>query len=233
MKANENQSAARKALLLRGWEALCQPLVAIIFGLVVGAVVILACGQNPMAVYAELFEKSFIKPYYLFSTLTRATPIIICAMATGMSWRAGYINLGGNVLALGAKTDGSAYTIGIQRPFGEENEAIVSVSITDQTVVSSGVYERYFEVDGTRYHHILDTATGYPYDNGLLEVTIITDASVDGDGLSTTWFSLGLEDGMALVESLDATEAIFITDDYEVHTSSGMGTVIPYEILED
>ena len=54
MKANENQSAARKALLLRGWEALCQPLVAIIFGLVVGAVVILACGQNPMAVYAEL-----------------------------------------------------------------------------------------------------------------------------------------------------------------------------------
>ena len=61
MKANENQSAARKALLLRGWEALCQPLVAIIFGLVVGAVVILACGQNPMAVYAELFEKSFIK----------------------------------------------------------------------------------------------------------------------------------------------------------------------------
>ena len=94
MKANENQSAARKALLLRGWEALCQPLVAIIFGLVVGAVVILACGQNPMEVYAELFEKSFIKPYYLFSTLTRATPIIICAMATGMSWRAGYINLG-------------------------------------------------------------------------------------------------------------------------------------------
>lgn len=145
----------------------------------------------------------------------------------------GYINLGGNVLALGAKTDGSAYTIGIQRPFGEENEAIVSVSITDQTVVSSGVYERYFEVDGTRYHHILDTATGYPYDNGLLEVTIITGASVDGDGLSTTCFSLGLEDGMALVESLDATEAIFITDDYEVHTSSGMGTVIPYEILED
>ena len=128
----------------------------------------------------------------------------------------GYINLGGNVLALGAKTDGSAYTIGIQRPFGEENEAIASVSITDQTVVSSGVYERYFEVDGTRYHHILDTATGYPYDNGLLEVTIITGASVDGDGLSTTCFSLGLEDGMALVESLDDTEAIFITNDYEV-----------------
>ena len=77
---------------------------------------------------------------------------------------------------------------------------MLAVSVTDQTVVSSGVYERYFEVDGKRYHHILDTATGYPYDNGLLGVSIITDESVDGDGLSTTCFALGLADGMALVE---------------------------------
>ena len=84
----------------------------------------------------------------------------------------------------------SAYSVRSAR----KTEAICLPSpITDQTVVSSGVYERYFEVDGTRYHHILDTATGYPYDNGLLEVTIITGASVDGDGLSTTCFSLGLE----------------------------------------
>lgn len=144
----------------------------------------------------------------------------------------GFINLGGNVLALGPKEDGSAYTIGIQKPFGLENEAIVSVSVTDETVVSSGVYERYFTVDGKRYHHILDTGTGYPYDNGLLGVTIITKDSVDGDGLSTTCFSLGLTDGMALIESLDNTEAIFITDDYEIHVSSGMGKSIPYTILE-
>lgn len=84
----------RKNGLFRFWQALRQPLVATIFGLLVGAVVIVACGQNPFVVYVEMFEKSFIKPYYLFSTLTRATPIIICAMATGMSWRAGYINLG-------------------------------------------------------------------------------------------------------------------------------------------
>lgn len=145
---------------------------------------------------------------------------------------AGFINLGGNVLALGPKTDGSAYTIGIQKPFAEENVAIASVSISDETVVSSGVYERYFEVDGKRYHHILDTATGYPYDNGLLEVTVITKNSADGDGLSTTCFSLGLTDGMALIESLNDTEAIFITDDYQIHVSSGMGTVIPYQIFE-
>lgn len=84
----------RKAFAARIWRALRQPLVATLFGLLVGAAVILACGQNPIAVYAEMFDKSFFTPYYLFSTLTRATPIIICAMATGMAWRAGYINIG-------------------------------------------------------------------------------------------------------------------------------------------
>jgi thiamine biosynthesis lipoprotein len=87
-------------------------------------------------------------------------------------------------------------------------------------------------VDGVLYHHILDTATGYPYDNGLLGVTIITKASVDGDGLSTTCFALGLTDGMALIESLPDTEAVFITEDYELHTSSGIGTKIPFQELE-
>lgn len=88
--SRENWSASGRRL----WEALRQPLVATVFGLLVGAVVILACGQNPITVYIEMFDKSFFKSYYLFSTLTRATPIIICAMATGMAWRAGYINIG-------------------------------------------------------------------------------------------------------------------------------------------
>lgn len=141
----------------------------------------------------------------------------------------GFINLGGNFLALGPKQDGSAYTVGIQKPFAEDGTALATVKVTDETVVSSGVYERYFKVNGTRYHHILDTATGYPYENDLLGVTIITDSSVDGDALSTTCFSLGLSDGMALVERLPDTEAIFITDDYALHTSSGIGTEIPFE----
>ena len=144
----------------------------------------------------------------------------------------GYINLGGNVLALGAKPDASTYKIGIQKPFAESGESIAAVEITDQTVVSSGVYERCFTVDGTLYHHLLDVTTGYPYNNGLLGITIITDESVDGDGLSTTCFALGLEDGMALVESLPDTEAIFITDDYKLHVSSGMGSTVPYEVLD-
>lgn len=143
----------------------------------------------------------------------------------------GFINLGGNFLALGPKEDGGSYTIGIQKPFSEDGSAIATVEVTDQTVVSSGVYERYFSVDDISYHHILDTTTGYPYQNNLLGVTIITAHSVDGDALSTTCFSLGLEDGIALIESLPDTEAIFITDDYELHVSSGIGTTIPYHPL--
>ena len=78
----------------RSWAAMRQPLISTILGLLVGAVVILACGKNPFAVYAEMFNKSFFSSYYLFTTLTRATPIILCAMATAMAWRAGYINIG-------------------------------------------------------------------------------------------------------------------------------------------
>lgn len=144
----------------------------------------------------------------------------------------GTINLGGNVLTLGPKNDGSAYRIGIQKPFSKDSSAIASVEVTDRSVVSSGVYERCFQVDGKLYHHILDTTTGYPYDNGLLGVTIITKDSVDGDGLSTTCFALGLEKGMELIEGLDDTEAIFITEDYEIHKSSGIGTEVPFRMLE-
>lgn len=141
------------------------------------------------------------------------------------------INLGGNVLTVGTKPDGSPFTIGVQYPFKDDGSSIASVQIRDATVVSSGIYERYFKVDDTLYHHILDTRTGYPYDNHLLGVTIITKDSVDGDALSTICFSLGLEEGMALIEHTEGTEALFITDDYKIHVSSGMGTDVPFEKL--
>lgn len=144
----------------------------------------------------------------------------------------GFINLGGNVLTLKEKIDGSGYTIGIQKPFAESGVLLASVDVCDQTVVSSGVYERYYKVNGSLYHHILDLSTGYPYDNGLYEVTVICSNSVDGDALSTTCFALGLEDGLALIESLKDTEAIFVTSDGGLHTTSGIGTDIPMNIIE-
>lgn len=131
------------------------------------------------------------------------------------------INLGGNVLCIGEKPDGSDFKIGLQKPFKDRNETIAVLNIRDQSVVTSGVYERHFEKDGINYHHILNPETGYPYDNGLLSVTIVSPRSVDGDGLSTTCFSMGLEDGMALLDSMPEVYGYFITEDYEVHYSEG------------
>ena len=93
------------------------------------------------------------------------------------------IDLGGNTLCIGKKPDGSPFHIGIQKPFAERSETIAALEINDKSVVSSGIYERYFEKDGNFYHHILNPKTGYPYDNSLISVTIISDKSVDGDGL--------------------------------------------------
>lgn len=151
---------------------------------------------------------------------------------TAQGVTAGIINLGGNVLTLGEKSDHTPYTIGIQKPFAEGSEAYATIQVTDKSVVSSGVYERCFYVDDVLYHHILDTTTGYPIDNDLISVSIISRCSVDGDGLSTVCFSLGLEEGMRLIEELPDTEAIFVTEDMEAHTTSGIGTDIPFELRQ-
>ncbi|MCM1256613.1 MAG: FAD:protein FMN transferase [Roseburia sp.] len=143
----------------------------------------------------------------------------------------GIINLGGNVLCLGEKS-GEPYRIGVQKPFDAEGTPLFALDITDQTVVTSGVYERYFTMEDTLYHHILNPKTGYPYDNHLLSVTIICGKSLDADALSTTCFSLGLDKGMELIETLADTEAVFITDDNELHFSGGIGEKIPFRALE-
>lgn len=131
------------------------------------------------------------------------------------------INLGGNVLCVGSKPDGTPFKVGLQKPYADRNETIGTFRVSDMSVVSSGVYERHFEKNGVNYHHLLDPRTGYPYHNGLVSVTIISDLSVDGDGLSTTCFSLGLEEGMKLIDSIEGAYGVFITEDYQVHYSEG------------
>lgn len=131
------------------------------------------------------------------------------------------INLGGNVLCIGRKNNESDFTIGVRKPFSSENTPLVTLKLNDRSAVSSGTYERYFYEDGRFYHHILNPQTGYPYDNGLTDVTILSADSVTGDCLSTTCFVLGLDDGMALIESLDGIEALFVTSDGALHYSSG------------
>lgn len=130
------------------------------------------------------------------------------------------INLGGNVLCIGSKPDGTPFKVGIQKPFADRNETEAVMDITGKSVVSSGIYERCFKQGGKLYHHILNPQTGYPYDNGLISVTIISDQSVDGDALSTTCFALGLEDGLKFAEK-KGVQAVFITEDYELHYTDG------------
>ena len=130
------------------------------------------------------------------------------------------INLGGNVLCIGSKPNGTPFKIGIQKPFADRNETEAVMDITGKSVVSSGIYERCFKQGGKLYHHILNPQTGYPYDNGLISVTIISDQSVDGDALSTTCFALGLEDGLKFAEK-KGVQAVFITEDYELHYTDG------------
>lgn len=134
----------------------------------------------------------------------------------------GIIDLGGNILAFGKKPDGSGFRIGIQDPFGGRGSSIGVVTIQEGSVVTSGIYERFFEQDGKRYHHIFDVKTGYPVENSLSGVSIVTRESAAGDALSTAVFALGLEKGMALVEKIDGAEAICITKDKEVYISSGL-----------
>ncbi|MCI8666478.1 MAG: FAD:protein FMN transferase [Dorea sp.] len=129
------------------------------------------------------------------------------------------INLGGNVLAMGSRLDGSDYNIGIQKPFDMTGEAVTSVRISNKSVVTSGTYQRYFEADGKLYHHILDPHTGSPCENSLNSVTIITNSSLTADALSTTCFLLGYDKSMRLIEQLDNVDAVFITKDNKIQYS--------------
>ncbi|MFA7572870.1 MAG: FAD:protein FMN transferase [Lutispora sp.] len=135
------------------------------------------------------------------------------------------INLGGNILAVGGNVNGNPWKIGVQNPFNPRGDYLGIVQIDNKSVVTSGIYERYFEQDGKRYHHILEPRTGYPGDNGLAGVSIITDKSIDGDGLSTSIFLLGLDKGMKLIEGLDNTEALFITTDKKIYMTKGFKDV--------
>ena len=132
------------------------------------------------------------------------------------------VNLGGNIMTLGGNPNGNPWRIGIQDPFNPRGDFLGVVFVKDQTVVTSGTYERYFEENGKKYHHILNPATGYPIENNLHSVSIITDKSIDGDGLSTAALLIGLEEGVKLIESLEHVEAIFITSDKKVYISSGL-----------
>lgn len=130
----------------------------------------------------------------------------------------GLINLGGNIQTLGAPEGG--WSLGIKTPFGGADELVGTLNVENKSVVTSGTYERFFERDGKRYHHILNPRTGYPLDNELDSVTIISTNSIDGDIWTTLIYGMGVEKGCAALRARPDIEAVFVTKAKEVVLSS-------------
>lgn len=141
------------------------------------------------------------------------------------------IDLGGNIYVKGNRPTGTPWTVGVQNPFLGRGELIGRIEAVDKSVVTSGIYERYLEVDGETYHHLLDPDTGYPFDNTIAGVTIVSETSVQGDALSTAVFANGVNGGKEIIESLEEVEAIFVTKDQEVILTSGL--VDQFELLNE
>ena len=136
------------------------------------------------------------------------------------------IDLGGNIYTLGRKDTNKSWTIGVQDPANPRGATLGTIPSIDQSLVTSGIYERYLETeDGTKYHHILNPKTGYPYNNEIVGVTILSNTSIDADALSTAAFALGVDKGLAFIESLENIDAIFITSDNKLHITSDLKSI--------
>ena len=127
------------------------------------------------------------------------------------------IQVGSSIYVMGEKPDGGSYVVGVRDPEGDANEYIGTLPLKDKYITSSGDYERYFELDGKRYCHIFDTASGRPVDNDLRSVTVVTDDGARGDYLSTALFCMGLENAMRKCMNEDIS-ALFITKDKRIYT---------------
>ncbi len=132
------------------------------------------------------------------------------------------IDLGGNIHVHGMKSKDQLWSVGIQNPFSSRGDYIGIVELSDSSVVTSGIYERYLEEDGKRYHHILDPANGYPVENELAGVSIIHSNSMTADAYSTILFAQGLEKGLATANATAHLSAIFVTKDHEVYVSDDL-----------
>ena len=129
------------------------------------------------------------------------------------------LNFGGNVYVTGSKPDGTPYRIGVRDPKSPA-DSIATVSVGQSTVVTSGIYERYFELDGVMYHHILDPKSGMPSQTDLASVTIIGESSMDADALCTACIVLGREKSLEMLEKL-GVDALFIDREDNVTTTQG------------
>lgn len=139
-----------------------------------------------------------------------------------MGVTSGILSLGGNVQTLGqSKPDGSKWQVAVQDP--KDTGAYVGIlSVGQAAVVTSGGYQRFFEQDGVTYIHILDPETGYPVDNDLLSVTVVTEDGAAADALSTALFVLGKDGALAFYDAQGGFELVMITKDDRVIITPGL-----------
>ncbi|MGF1716032.1 FAD:protein FMN transferase [Photobacterium chitinilyticum] len=136
----------------------------------------------------------------------------------------GYINLGGNVLTIGYSPDNAskAWNVGIQEPLSSRGEISRVVPLRDHSMVTSGINERYFGVNGQRYHHLLDAKTGRPITTNIASVTIISKQSVDGEIWSTAGFLASIEEALSYLNKQVGIEAVLISDQGKVYVTNGL-----------
>lgn len=135
------------------------------------------------------------------------------------------LNVGGNVRATGQKPDGTPWTVGLENPDQDAADYLAYLTLTDEALVTSGSYQRYYIVGGKRYHHIIHPDTLMPAE-GYLSVSIICPDSGMADALSTALFCMALEDGKALIDSLEGVEALWVTADGTQTASDGWHTYV-------
>jgi len=134
--------------------------------------------------------------------------------------------VGGEVVAIGGRQDGTPFRVGIHAPFAEEHsgDLVGTVPAYHQAVVTSGTYNRYLAHQDTRtiYHHIFDSRTGLPFETDIVSITVVADTGLLGEVYTTIVFAMGLEEGMAYVEAHPSIEAMFISRDNSIYLSSGL-----------
>lgn len=131
------------------------------------------------------------------------------------------LDIGGTISALGSRPDGKPWNIGIRDPRVRQGEPVISTVMENKSISTSGSYERYFEQNGIRYHHIIDPTTGYPVRSNLISVSVFSDSATDADALSTACFVLGYNAALSLLAKQSGTEALFIFEDNTVRTTAG------------
>lgn len=152
---------------------------------------------------------------------------MVCDYAEENLWSSGAVSIGGNVCTFGYKNDDgkTPWNIGIENPKPNAEDYLENVKITDLSVVTSGDYQRYFTVDGVKYCHIINPNTLMPSDY-VSSVSIICKDSALGDALSTTLFSMPIDDGVELVNSMDGVEAVWVDKDYNNTYSNGFNELV-------